>query len=200
MFICKEVLTKAEVADVLTRLTEWEQGNAQLGKDHKDNQEIKGSPVAEFITQKIASHEKVKLYGFFKQMMTPMFNRYKDSGKYNRHVDFFIQNGVRTDWSMTLFLSEPDTYEGGELIIQEQPDKETSVKLEAGDMVMYQSGNIHRVTPVTKGERIAAVTWAESFVEDHNNRQILYKVVEMIKKYQDVELSYIYNNLLRKWS
>ena len=197
MIICKEVLTKNACKGILESLKDWEEGQSALGSSHKDNQELKNHPLSETIKEAIISHPDVRKYSFIKYMTQPRFNKYQDQGKYNDHVDFFRQEGIRTDWSMTLFLN--DQYEGGELVLQ-TPYGEQQIKLPAGDMVIYPSGLIHRVNPVTKGERIAAISWAESFVEDHGNREILSTLVDIISDQPSVKLSYVYDNLLRKWS
>lgn len=196
MYICKEVLTKQVCQEILAGLTEWEKGRTNLDKSHKDNFEIRDSKYVNTVFQAITNHEIIKDYSFICKMATPRFNKYENSGKYSDHVDFFIQEGVRTDWSMTLFLT--DDYEGGELNIGNQ-----SIKLPAGDMVLYPSGQIHSVNPVTRGQRIAAITWAQSYVEDIHERDILAKLVDVMKKVPKedlVNLSFVYNNLLRKWS
>ncbi len=203
MFICSEVLSSKEAAEYIKQLNDWSEGQSALGANHKNNLEIKDHMLCKEIQFKILSHPKLNKYSFIKQMTTPRFNKYVKSGKYDSHVDFFRQENLRTDWSMTLFLSDPNSYEGGELVIQDSLG-ERQFKLSAGDMIVYPSGSIHRVNPVLKGERIAVITWAESYVEDYNNRNILSHLVDLMiapkDKEQAVKLSYIYNNLLRKWS
>lgn len=206
MYICREVLTKQECKDLLSNLTDWEQGKTNLDKSHKNNLEIRDTEHNKYVFQKITQHEILQKYSFIRKMCEPRFNKYENSGKYNRHVDFFQQQGMRTDWSMTLFLTEPDTYEGGELSI-EVPEGEQKYKLPAGDMIIYPSGHIHSVAPVTKGSRIAAIAWAESYVEDYHERNILARLVRLLNKpiteeNKDdmLDLSFVYNNLMRKWS
>lgn len=194
MLICKNVLSESDLDRL--NLTEWTEGKSTLGSTHKKNSEIHNHEKADFIKQRILEHNNVRDYGFLKYMTTPRFNKYENGGKYNKHVDFFRQEGIRTDWSMTLFLSDPNTYEGGELVIEDK-----QIKLDAGDMVLYPSGRVHQVLPVTQGKRIAAIAWAESFVASYENRQLLMKLVDLSKKYPDeVDISCVYNNLLRKWS
>ena len=81
---------------------------------------------------------------------------------------------------MTLFLTEPGTYEGGELVVEDYMEEPIKIKLAAGDMVLYPSGLIHSVTPVTKGERIAAISWAESEIEDPRDRQMVGKLTDVL--------------------
>lgn len=193
MIICKQVISKDDCAKVLDALENWEEGQSALGSEHKQNLEIKNHPLAQSIAEAIAKHPLIRKYSYIKQMTLPRFNKYVNSGKYADHVDFFRQEGIRTDWSMTLFLNED--YEGGELVIEGE-----EVKLAAGDMVLYPSGQIHRVNPVTKGERIAAIAWAESFIRSQEDRNILNKLVDVLSEKNDVRLSYVYDNLLRKWA
>lgn len=193
MIICREVLSKDAVKSITDNLRDWKEGQSVLGPDHKQNLEIKNHPLSDKVKEAIICHPDIKKYSFIKQITQPRFNKYSDQGKYNDHVDFFRQEGVRTDWSMTLFLS--DDYEGGELVIDGK-----SIKLPAGDLVMYPSGHIHRVNPVTRGKRLAAIAWAESYVEDCGNRKILQALVDVMQHTNDVKLSYVYNNLLKKWS
>ncbi len=115
---------------------------------------------------------------------------------------------VRTDVSATLFLAEPDEYEGGELEI-EGPFGVQTVKLEAGDMVLYPSTSLHRVTPVTRGARIASFFWIQSLVQDEGERTLLYDLDQSIRGLtasgrQDdpdlLRLTGVYHNLLRRWA
>ena len=115
---------------------------------------------------------------------------------------------VRTDVSATLFLAEPDEYEGGELEI-EGPFGVQTVKLEAGDMVLYPSTSLHRVTPVTRGARIASFFWIQSLVQDEGERTLLYDLDQSIQgltasgRPDDsdlLRLTGVYHNLLRRWA
>lgn len=196
MFICKEVITKQECKEILNNLTNWHDGITRLDKKHKNNQEQMHEKYSKLVFDRIASHPEMKLRSFIKKMTLPRFNKYDVGGKYSKHVDFFRQGDIRTDWSMTLFLT--DQYDGGELCINN-----TEIKLPAGDMMVYESGQIHEVKPVIKGSRIAAIAWAESEIRDAHERDILTKLAELMLTEKDkgrmVDLSYVYNNLLRKW-
>lgn len=105
------------------------------------------------------------------------FSRYSDSMEYGNHVDDAVMDGpegpLRTDVSFTLFLSDPESYDGGELVTDTTAG-EQSYKLPAGSMVVYPSSTLHRVAPVTRGERIAAIGWAQSTVRDGSRREILF--------------------------
>ncbi len=106
-----------------------------------------------------------------------MFSRYEPGMEYGNHVDDGIMGGrggvIRTDVSFTLFLSDPASYDGGELVTDTTAGEQT-YKLPAGSMVIYPSSTLHRVEPVTRGERLAAVGWAQSLVRDPAQREILF--------------------------
>ena len=143
----------------------------------------------------------------------PKFNRYADGGSYGAHVDSAVMQvpgsgvTVRSDLSATLFLSAPDEYDGGELEI-EGPFGIQAVKLEAGDMILYPASSLHRVTPVTRGARIAAIFWIESLVQNDNARTALFDLDQAIQGLGAraaptdpdlIKLTGVYHNLLRLW-
>lgn len=193
MFICKQVITKEECKQICSELHKWQKGATNAGPSHKDNSELSHHKWTDYVYKQMIKAPEMTLKSFIKKMTKPRFNKYEVGQKYAKHVDFFRQEGMQTDWSYTLFLT--DDYEGGELIID---DKE--FKLPAGDMIVYPSGQLHEVVPITKGTRIAAIGWAESFISDGHERDILTKLAEELNKEDNVNLSYVYNNLLRKWS
>lgn len=144
----------------------------------------------------------------------PMFNLYKDGGHYGTHVDSAIMRHpdlgltIRSDVSATLFLSEPDEYDGGELVIEGRFGGQ-AVKLNAGDMVLYPSSSLHQVTPVTRGERLCAVTWMQSAVADEGARSMLFDLDQSIQALSvgraaddpDIDrLIHVYHNLMRRWA
>ncbi len=143
----------------------------------------------------------------------PRFNCYQGSGAYGLHIDGSIMylpdnTPMRTDLSATLFLSEPDTYEGGELVIETAFGAQ-SVKLNAGDMVLYPATSLHQVMPVTKGMRIASFFWIESMVRDTQAREMLFDLDQTVqaltqergaKDAQVSSLNGLYHNLLRRWA
>ncbi len=147
------------------------------------------------------------------KVVPPMFNRYEGGGTYGDHVDSAIRSvpgtphRVRTDISATLFLSDPDSYEGGELVVNDTYG-EHAVKLAAGDMVLYPGTSLHHVRPVTKGTRLAAFFWVQSLVRDDTQRTILYEMdtaIQQLTREQPessatLKLSGVYHNLLRQWS
>lgn len=142
-----------------------------------------------------------------------MFNRYTDGGNYGDHIDNAIQTDrnsgqrLRTDISVTVFLSDPESYEGGDLIIEDTYGSH-EVKLPAGDAIVYPSSSLHRVEPVTSGERIAAFSWIQSLVPDAWHRSMLFNLDMTLIKLRSqignteeiVALTGHYHNLLRQWS
>lgn len=137
----------------------------------------------------------------------PLFSRYEPGMAYGSHVDDAIMSGMRTDLSVTVFLSEPNEYEGGELVI-ESAAGEQDVKLAAGAAVVYPTTSLHRVAPVTAGERLAAVTWVRSLVRDAGARELLfdletarYALFDRLGKTPELDLlAKTQSNLLRRWA
>jgi len=148
------------------------------------------------------------------QIFPPCFNRYSGGETYGFHVDAAIMRMphnnevIRSDMSMTTFLSEANEYEGGELVIQTEFGEQI-VKLNAGDAVLYPSSSLHKVTPVTKGMRVAAITWMQSLVSDTHMRQTLYELDQSIQsllqnpaidRSELDRLHHVYHNLIRQSS
>jgi PKHD-type hydroxylase len=147
------------------------------------------------------------------KVFPPLFNRYAGGQAFGNHVDNAIRQvpnrpqRIRTDLSATLFLAGPEEYDGGELIVDDAYGAH-SVKLPAGDMVLYPSGSLHRVTPVTRGARIASFFWIQSMVRDDGQRTLLFDLDNAIRQVGTelpnhaafVELTSVYHNLLRRWA
>src|SRR6478735_774241 len=148
------------------------------------------------------------------KIFPPLFNRYAGGQDFGVHVDnaVRIQRGsefrVRSDLSATLFLADPDSYEGGELLIEGQFGAQ-AVKLPAGDMVLYPSSSLHRVAPVTSGARVASFFWIQSMVRDDSARRMLFELDQAVQRLAGqlgqgdrsvVELTGVYHNLLRRWA
>ncbi|CTP90711.1 Fe2+-dependent dioxygenase [Xanthomonas graminis] len=147
----------------------------------------------------------------------PRFNRYEGGGEYGFHVDGAVMTQaasatqpaltLRTDLSCTLFLSAPEEYDGGELVISDTYG-EHEVKLPAGDLILYPSSSLHRVLPVTRGARLASFFWVQSLVRDAGRRQSLFELDTAIQALTATKadaaallrLSNVYHNLLRDWS
>ncbi len=146
------------------------------------------------------------------RILTPRFNCYQQGGTYGMHVDGAVmqvdaQTHLRSDLSCTVFLSEPESYAGGELVIRDTYG-EHDVKLAAGDAILYPSGSLHQVTPVTQGQRLAAFFWVQSMVRDHQQRTMLFEMDAAIQSLRVsnadedaiVQLTGVYHNLLRQWA
>lgn len=143
------------------------------------------------------------------KVSTAFYSRYQQGMSYGAHVDDAVMGPVsgryRSDVSTTVFLNSPEDYEGGELVIHTQYGKE-SVKLEAGDAVVYPSSSLHEVAEVTSGQRLVAVTWAQSMVKSTEQREMLFNISqirESLTSQNDDEkarLDQVYANLLRMWS
>ena len=144
--------------------------------------------------------------------LPPRFNRYEGSGEYGMHVDgaaMALGNGewLRSDVSCTLFLADPDSYDGGELVVSDTYG-EHEVKLPAGDLIVYPSDSLHRVEPVTRGARFAAFFWVQSLVRDAQRRRLLLEldggIQQLVASGADrdalLRLTGVYHNLLRQWS
>jgi PKHD-type hydroxylase len=129
--------------------------------------------VRKLVESRIFDHEVFALAVRPKTLTSIMFSAYEPGMRYGSHVDDALMQGVRTDVSFTLFLSEPASYDGGELVI-EGASGEDAVKLEAGSLVAYPSAALHRVAQVTRGVRLAAVGWARSYIRDGARRELLF--------------------------
>ncbi|HUO02643.1 MAG TPA: Fe2+-dependent dioxygenase [Rhizomicrobium sp.] len=148
------------------------------------------------------------------KIVPPLFNRYAGGQAYGSHIDGGVRpvagshERVRTDLSATLFLSEPDEYDGGELVMEDNFGHRR-VKLPAGDLVLYPSTSIHHVTAVTRGARVASFFWVQSMVRDNEQRALLYEIDTIVQKLgaaggaqhgEAVRLAGVYHNLLRFWA
>lgn len=219
-----KVLTKDEIRQFRQQLdqAQWEDGlqtAGTLARQVKRNLQLAdGSALAvslgNHILRKLGSHPEFISAALPQRIYPPKFNCYRGGGTYGAHVDSALMQvpgtdiTVRTDVSATLFLAEPDEYEGGELEI-EGPFGVQAVKLAAGDMVLYPSTSLHRVTPVTRGARIASFFWIQSLVADEGARTLLYDLDQSIRgltasgRSDDpdlLRLTGVYHNLLRRWA
>ena len=151
------------------------------------------------------------------KVFPPLFNRYAGGEEFGAHVDNSIRNlagadfRIRSDLSCTLFLEAPESYEGGELVVQDLFG-EHRVKLAAGDLVLYPASSLHRVTPVISGERVACFFWLQSMVRDDGQRGLLFDLDlsiqrlgrdlpgEIAAQQTAIQLTGVYHNLLRQWA
>lgn len=215
--------TKEQVAEAIAMLeaAEWVDGAVTAGHQAvkaKHNLQLPehseiGKQLGEFILARLSQSQAVLAAALPNKIYPPMFNCYQGGGEFNYHVDNTIRRvagssaKIRTDVSMTLFFSEPEDYDGGELIIQDTYG-EQRVKFAAGDMVLYPSTSLHRVTPVTRGRRLASFFWLQSLVRSDEQRRILYDLDKSIQALtmdnpdhpELIRLAGVYHNLLRQWS
>jgi PKHD-type hydroxylase len=145
------------------------------------------------------------------QIFPPLFNRYDAGMTFGSHVDNAIREGsgvrIRTDVSSTLFISSPEDYDGGELIVEDTYGSH-AVKLPAGDMIIYPGTSLHHVTPITRGSRIASFFWTQSLIRDVSKRSLLFDmdmaIIGLNRDHPDhpsiVQLTAVYHNLLRQWA
>ena len=222
-----EVLTHEQVAHVRGRLDAaagaWVDGRATAGHQGaqvKRNLQIaEDSPVARGLgTVILGALERHPLFlsaALPSSVYPPMFNRYEGEGgmHFGPHIDGAVRlvpgmgMKIRTDVSATLFLSPPEDYDGGELQVEDTYGGH-SVKLPAGDLVLYPASSVHRVTPVTRGSRVASFFWIQSLVRDDAQRALLFDLdMAIIRLTQDaaghealVSLTGCYHNLLRMWA
>ena len=180
----------------------------------KNNQEMNPqsehfNTLNELLMSNLVRHPKYKAAAWPKRVAAPFYARYEPGMEYGEHVDDPVMGQgdlYRTDVSTTVFLSEPDEYEGGELIIKDSYG-ERAIKLGAGSAVVYPSHSRHYVAPVTKGVRLVAVTWAQSTIRDPAQREMLYELNQaremLFKELPESEatrkVSATFNNLVRRW-
>ena len=176
------VLTPAEIEEARAELAaiRFEDGRSTAGwnaKLVKNNRQAAPGARSEALRQKLAERilaNEVFAAAVRPKALTPLlFSRYEPGQAYGSHVDDALMGGLRTDISFTLFLAAPESYEGGELVIEGTSGDER-IKLPAGSLIAYPSTNLHHVAPVTAGERLAAVGWARSFIRDGGQREILF--------------------------
>lgn len=220
----KDVLTPEEVREARARLDggTWIDGRASAGEQalrYKNNQQLAQDSDAARALQQLVLGALERHALFFsaalpKKIFNPLFNRYGgEANFYGRHVDGAVLHSrataqrVRTDVSCTLFLADPDEYDGGELVIDDTYGSQ-QVKLPAGDAVLYPGTSVHRVAPVTRGHRIASFFWVESMVRSDEQRRLLFdldmNLMRLRQQHGETEtavaLSGTYHNLLRMWA
>ena len=216
------VLHHDQVAQLRRALdaADWVDGRETVGAQGaqvKHNEQLPdASPLrrqlGETVLAALAKHPSWHAAALPLRTLPPRFNRYQGGGTYGMHVDgavMALPNGeqLRSDVSCTLFLSEPDEYDGGELIVSDTYG-EHEVKLPAGDAIVYPSCSLHRVAPVTRGARVASFLWVQSLVRDDARRRLLLELDGSIQRLRHtgadtaalLQLTGIYHNLLRQWA
>ncbi|MDB5916630.1 MAG: PKHD-type hydroxylase [Massilia sp.] len=190
-----------------------------LARTVKHNQQLDAAlepavSLGQHLLRQLGSHPLFISAALPRKIYPPRFNRYAAGGAYGTHVDSAVMHvpgtgtSLRTDLAATLFLAEPDEYDGGELEIDGQFGVQ-AVKLAAGSMVLYPASSLHRVTPVTRGARLASFFWIESLVADDSARSLLFDLDQAIQALTPalaaddanlLRLTGIYHNLLRRWA
>jgi PKHD-type hydroxylase len=219
-----QVLTKAQVTECRAVLDAgpWVDGNLTSGFQAaraKTNEQLPqdseaARTVGETILKALEANPLFVSAALPQVILPPMFNRYGEGMGFKDHVDNAIRRDpasrrrLRTDLSATLFLAEPDDYDGGELVVNDLYGDHV-VKLEAGDMILYPSSSLHHVTPVTRGVRTASFFWIQSLIRDNARRTLLLEmdvaIQRLARKVEAEEegilsLTGIYHNLLRQWA
>jgi PKHD-type hydroxylase len=217
------ILTTAQAAEALRALegARWGDGRVTAGtqsaKAKHNDQVAEDDPIARTLGDTIlASLERNPLFvsaALPARVFPPLFNRYAGGQTFGTHIDNAVRTirgtvqRVRTDLSATLFLTAPDSYDGGELVIEDTYGVH-AVKLAAGDMVLYPASSLHHVRPVTRGARVASFFWIQSMVRDDGDRALLFDLDSAIRRLNAenasspvaVQLTGVYHNLLRKWA
>lgn len=221
-----QVLTRDELraARRILDRAPWGDGRVTAGVQSaqvKNNQQLDQQGEAAQALQPMVLQGLNRHAGFFsaalpKRVFPPLFNRYAGTANaFGNHVDNAVRfipgshgERVRTDISCTLFLTEPDEYDGGELVIEDTFGAQR-VKLPAGDMVLYPGTSVHRVEPVTRGQRVASFFWVESMVRSDEQRRLLYDMDRFLMHLRGtvgetdpgvIGLTGLYHNLLRAWA
>jgi PKHD-type hydroxylase len=218
-----EVLSKEQVAGMRRAMeaAEWTDGRQTVGpqgaKVKRNLQLPDASPLrrelGDLVVAALARHSLYHAAVLPLRTLSPRFNRYEGGGEYGFHIDGAVMATgnsdvqVRSDISCTLFLSEPEEYDGGELIVSDTYG-EHEVKLPAGDAIVYPSSSLHKVTPVTRGARIASFFWVQSLVRDDGARRLLLELDTAIRNLSAsaadqasiLQLTGVYHNLLRRWA
>ena len=220
-----QVLTPEQVAHCRDRLgtAAWADGRVTAGYQSaqaKDNAQVpENDPVARelggLVLDALSRNATFFSAALPQRIYPPLFNRYAGGQSFGFHVDNAIRydrsrggaDAIRTDVSATLFLSAPEDYDGGELVVEDTYGVQR-VKLQAGDMVLYPGTSLHKVTPVTRGERIACFFWMQSLLREDAQRRLMFDLDTSIRRLtQDVpehpaltQLTGVYHNLLRRWS
>lgn len=218
-----QVLNKEQVAQgrAILEAAEWVDGSVTAGYQSmlaKNNIQLPEDSqaaiqVGDMILGALAQQPLFMSAALPCKIFPPLFNCYQSGHAFAEHVDNAVRHvkgtpvKIRTDLSMTLFFSAPEEYDGGELIIQDTYG-EHSVKLAAGDMVIYPSTSLHRVKPVTRGQRLCSFFWLQSMVARDEQRSLLFDMDNAIQQLREnhndedpalIKLTGVYHNLLRQW-
>jgi PKHD-type hydroxylase len=218
------VLTFEQIAEARQALeqAEWVDGRVTAGHQSaraKDNQQLPenhpaGRQLGEMILSSLGQNALFISSALPLHVFPPLFNRYQGGHSFGVHVDNAIRQApgggrrMRTDLSATLFLADPNEYEGGELVVEDTYGAH-EVKLPAGHMILYPATSLHQVRPVTRGARVASFFWIQSMIRDDGQRTLLFDLDVAIQRVSSeatpnhpsvVQLTGVYHNLLRRWA
>ena len=224
IIVIPAVFSASEVSKIRSHLdaAEWQDGSTTAGSQAqqvKHNQQFAldnkiAQQLGDVIINTLSQQPTFVSAALPLRIFPPMFNRYRTGNTYGLHVDNAIRyvpgnpTPIRTDLSATLFLCDPQEYEGGELVIEDNFGSQR-VKLNAGDLVLYPSTSLHTVTPVSDGARTCAVFWLQSMVHSNQQRETLFELDQSVQSltaelgagHDDVvRLSGVYHNLIRQWA
>ena len=224
IIVIPAVFSASEVSKIRSHLdaAEWQDGSTTAGSQAqqvKHNQQLAldnkiAQQLGDVIINTLSQQPTFVSAALPLRIFPPMFNRYRTGNTYGLHVDNAIRyvpgnpTPIRTDLSATLFLCDPQEYEGGELVIEDNFGSQR-VKLNAGDLVLYPSTSLHTVTPVSDGARTCAVFWLQSMVRSNQQRETLFELDQSVQSltaelgagHDDVvRLSGFYHNLIRQWA
>ena len=218
-----DVLTREEVADARDLLdsTQWVDGRVTAGHQSsrtKDNMQVpEDHPAArelgDRILRALQASPLFMAAALPLKIFPPLFNSYAGGQSFGLHVDNAIRqvrgtpHRIRTDLSATLFLTDPDDYDGGELVVEDTYGQHR-VKLPAGHLVLYPATSLHLVEPVTRGTRVSSFFWIQSMIRGDTERTLLFDLDSAIQRLNEdapdhpssVQLTGIYHNLLRRWA
>jgi PKHD-type hydroxylase len=216
MLVIEGVLSPEEAAaqHALAAGLAWDDGRKTAGRfvrEVKANDQAAPSPARDAILDRVRA--AILAHPVFRsaarpRVLTPlMLSRYRPGQTYGLHVDDALMGGLRTDLSFTLFLAPPDSYDGGALVV-EDPFEARAVKLAPGDLILYPATTLHRVEPVTRGERLAVVGWVQSLIRGAEQREILFDLDRAVETVFAAEgksplfdtLAKTRSNLLRMWA
>lgn len=200
---------------------QWEPGlrtAGHLAQRVKANEQLPadsavGQRLGDALLDRLGRHDGFLAAALPLKILPPRFNRHRDGGHYGDHVDAAIfsvpgtPHRIRSDLSVTVFLSDPAEYDGGELVIADG-DQQRRIRLPAGHAVIYPASHVHQVTAVTRGERLAAFFWVQSLVRDGGRRRLLLDLDATIRQLAGrvpddpalAALTGLYHNLLRQWA
>jgi len=208
--IIRKLLSPELLAQINGRLgnAKWIDGLLTAGPAAarvKRNLQLEPGPeaqeLAELVKKTLLANDRFPPLALPRRITAPLFSRYENGMEYGAHTDDAVRSrdGIRTDLAGTLFLSEPESYDGGELVVNT-----SAIKPAAGDLILYPATTVHRVAPVTRGVRLAAVFWVQSLVRGQEQRELLSALHGAIARLGDhpvaISVEAVQQNLLRMWA